>query len=1040
MQPGDKVRLIANPQRVGILGNESDGPPHRRRVLVTFLDGKEDFLLPSTLEKVEAKTENPYDRIVKGRFCDGDELRASITFHRLSGKLANLIYSLNTTNTQFLPYQFKPVLHFLDSPCNGILIADEVGLGKTIEAGLIWTELRARLDAKHLLIVCPAMLREKWRDELANRFGVRAEIGDAGELLKRLKGIKENPQEPLALIASMQGLRPPRSYDDAEKPSQSAAAQLARFLNESELDDPLLDMVIVDEAHYLRNRGSQTNLLGWLLRPVTSSLVMLSATPIQLGSTDLFNLLQMLDEDAFPYEGSFRYSLEANAPIVYLRDRVLAGPVTPTEFREGIDRALKARFLEDNEQLRFLAHHIPTAEQLSDPRSRSELADRLDRINPLSKVVTRTLKRDVQEGRVIRVPHAVRAEMSSPEAAFYEQVTAAIREYCTVNDVSTGFLVTIPQRQMSSCMAAACRAWQKKNAGMDQDEWDELAYELQGDSVNEAPGQPIALGALLTVLVGIACEVGNYEVLKRNDTKYAELLNALHHYWAENPGKKIVLFAFYRHTLSYLAERLREDGYESVVVYGGIDKSEALAQFRAPNGPSILLSSEVASEGVDLQFSSLVINYDLPWNPARIEQRIGRIDRIGQEADRIFIWNFMYADTIDERVHDRLLERLDIFTRALGSMEGMLGEPIQHLTQYLLTHKLTPEDEERWISQTSLAIENMNRQQAELEAEATHLIAHSDFIQNKVRAADELGRYIRGEDLLSYTRDFFTEAYPGTRFTPTGRVPMEYACEFSVTARIELNYYIEANRLHGRTQITSSKPKALLFENRQGNSSYSFERVTQDHPLIRFVTDKLKKSEQPTSQRPVSALELPAFKVKGLTAGVYVFAIHRWEFPGTSDTERLEYVATRLDGGGFIESERSEHLVNTAVLEGHQWLGAENELDTNLAGALYYECRDELGQRFEAYSDAQGREDRDRLAMMKKALSSHLDKQAERLMQTIQSYRKSGSATRLRLIPAVEGKLKKLQSRIDERIAELEGKIGGKPKEDIVGGGVIRLL
>ena len=363
MQPGDKVRLIANPTRVGILGNEFDGPPNRRRVLVTYLDGKEDFVLPLTLEKVEARKASPYDCIVNGKFSGADDLRGAITFHRLSGKLANLIYSLNTTNTQFLAYQFKPVLQFLDSPCNGILIADEVGLGKTIEAGLIWTELRARLDAKRLLIVCPAMLREKWRDELANRFGVQADLVDAGELLKRLKTAKERPQESFALISSMQGLRPPRSFDDDLNPGQSSAAKLARFLTEAEVDDPLIDMVVVDEAHYLRNRSTQTNLLGRLLRPVASSLVMLSATPIQLGSTDLFNLLQLIDEDAFPYEGSFRYSLEANAPLVYLRDQILARSVTPTEFREGIDKALGARFLEDSEQLRFLAQHTPSEQQ-----------------------------------------------------------------------------------------------------------------------------------------------------------------------------------------------------------------------------------------------------------------------------------------------------------------------------------------------------------------------------------------------------------------------------------------------------------------------------------------------------------------------------------------------------------------------------------------------------------------------------------------------------------------------------------------------------
>ena len=158
MNPGDKVRLIANPGRVGVVGNETDGPAHRLRLLVNFLDGDEQFVLKGSLEKVEKEQAGPYQLMASGRYGRVSDLRGAITYYRLSGKLANLIYSLNTTNTQFLPYQFKPVLQFLDSPSSGILIADEVGLGKTIEAGLIWTELRARQDARRLLVVCPAML------------------------------------------------------------------------------------------------------------------------------------------------------------------------------------------------------------------------------------------------------------------------------------------------------------------------------------------------------------------------------------------------------------------------------------------------------------------------------------------------------------------------------------------------------------------------------------------------------------------------------------------------------------------------------------------------------------------------------------------------------------------------------------------------------------------------------------------------------------------------------------------------------------------
>jgi ERCC4-related helicase len=132
------------------------------------------------------------------------------------------------------------------------------------------------------------------------------------------------------------------------------------------------------------------------------------------------------------------------------------------------------------------------------------------------------------------------------------------------------------------------------------------------------------------------------------------LVNNLKSYWAQYPGKKVVLFSFFRDTLRYLGDRLLEDGVQSVTVHGQIDKQDALQQFERSAEANILLSSEVAAEGVDLQFSSLVVNYDLPWNPAKIEQRIGRIDRIGQEAEKILIWNLVYEDTVDDRVYERL--------------------------------------------------------------------------------------------------------------------------------------------------------------------------------------------------------------------------------------------------------------------------------------------------------------------------------------------------------------------------------------------------
>lgn len=1037
MQPGDKVRLKANPGRVGILGSTTDGPPHRLRRLVHFQDGDEQFVLQGSLEKVEQEAVGAYAMMRAGRYGRVADLRGAITYYRLSGRLANLIYSLNTTNTEFLAYQFKPVLQFLESPCNGILIADEVGLGKTIEAGLIWTELRARNDAQRLLVICPAMLREKWQIELIHRFGAQAEIVDAQSLLGRLESVKSRPQQSFALIASFQGVRPPRRWDAKTEPSASPAAKLARFLADALLDDPLLDMVIVDEAHYLRNTETLTHRLGRLLRPVAQSLVMLSATPIQLHSRDLFNLLHLLDENAFPYENSFEHTLRANAPLIALRDRILRGAVRQVDFVAALEVASQSRIFDDSEQINYLIHNPPGDEELASPRGRSEIAEQLDRANPLAKVVSRTLKRDVQEMRVKREPVTISVQMTPKERDFYLQVTEAVRDFCTHFSVSEGFMLTIPQRQMSSCLAASCQGWITRVGSRDDDELDEMIFESFGD-VDESTKRP-DLGPLLTTLIDIARRVGDHQELKEHDSKYAELIANLTRYWQDCPGQKIVLFSFYRNTLHYLERRLKSHGIDSVKLHGGMDKQGALRAFESVNGPNILLSSEVAAEGVDLQFASLLINYDLPWNPARIEQRIGRIDRIGQVAPKILIWNFIYSDTIDDRIYTRLLQRLDVFQQALGSLEAMLGEEIRKLTYELLSHKLTPEQENAQIDQARFAIENVNRLQTKLEEEATQLIAHGDFIQNKVRAARELGRYVRGEDLLAYVRDVLERDYPGTRLLAADDNPLEQTLELSVEGRVAFGEFLNAHRLSG-TRILASPPPRLFFENRLGRNPPGIERITQDHPLVRFVAERLRIAGYGHLYFPVTAVELPRNLIDGRKAGIYVYAVERWTVSGAREIERLEYLVQKLGEKSLTDGEQAEHLVNTAALEGQDWLGAGTSLDHSVAAAVLDDCRTELEGRFSSFHAAQSRENRDRINLMVNTLQHHLDQKRRALKERIQNYQLSENDRQRRIIPALKGRLNNLEEKIEAKITELRLKENTTAHRSEVSAGVIRVI
>ena len=163
--PGTQVRSIDNPGREGGVTRMTPRVrPSGIFVQVKWSDGSIDLVHEDEIEEIDNLDLQDYFALVeKGRFGRANDLRRNLSYVHLSGKLANLVYSMGITNTDFYAHQYRPLLTLLDSPSNGIFIADEVGLGKTIEAGLIWTELRARLDCARLLIVCPAVLSEKWR-------------------------------------------------------------------------------------------------------------------------------------------------------------------------------------------------------------------------------------------------------------------------------------------------------------------------------------------------------------------------------------------------------------------------------------------------------------------------------------------------------------------------------------------------------------------------------------------------------------------------------------------------------------------------------------------------------------------------------------------------------------------------------------------------------------------------------------------------------------------------------------------------------------
>ena len=694
--PGQLVRHIDDPAKTGTVTDQTRPRTSGTQYRVRWDNGRLDWHYASELTAASVSDDDPLELIRAGRYGRVDDLRQLLTHIHLAGRLANVIYAMGLTQTDFYPHQYKPLLTLLDSPANGLLIADEVGLGKTIEAGLIWTELRARHDMRRLLVVCPAMLREKWRLELFARFGVDAQIVKADALRQELE---RDEQRERAWIVSYQGIRVPSDWDanHSQSPSRGATARLADLLAQHAEQEPLLDLVIFDEAHYMRNENTGAWRTGSLLRDVSAYQLMLSATPINLGSDDLFNILRLLDPDHFSHRDDFANIIEANRPIIAASDSVRNPARSAQHIMAALREVEASRWFAQSERVRHLIAEAETITDWTNER-RIDIAAKLERLNLLAHTVSRTRKREVQAERVQRDAAIVpEAEMTPVERDLYQAITEGTREYAQKHDIKHGFLLATPQRMVASSPAALLQSWHDSEPDRDA-----LASLNDHDESEEnAVEKTVKLKAWLKNRVLPRFKVAD---LRAQDSKFALFSQEIKRFLSEDPAAKAIVFTTFRGTARYLVERLAEEGIKASLLMGGgeFDKEDTVSAFREDKKRRLLVCTDVASEGVDLQFCRLVINYDLPWNPMRIEQRIGRIDRIGQQAKRILIWNFVHKNTIDARILERLTARIGVFESALGETEAILGE-VRKLEDALLSAQLTAAEEARMIAAAELA-------------------------------------------------------------------------------------------------------------------------------------------------------------------------------------------------------------------------------------------------------------------------------------------------------------------------------------------------
>ncbi|GKU30448.1 DEAD/DEAH box helicase [Clostridium folliculivorans] len=705
---GDNVKIVNS----GSIGTVNDilvrNDSYGYKVMV---DGKVRAYQEKYLEPYIDEESEIMESLAFGEYGGSDDFELFQTWFRLKRPIEGNLYSFLGSKTIFNPYQFKPLLKFISAGSEErLFIADEVGVGKTIETGIILTELiaRGRLDRHSpVLIVCPNVLGPKWVKEMEKRFNFRFHLHNGKTLENFLKmALNGSFQTEYSWsIASIQLLRNNKFLNMLHK---LAASRMA----------PLWSMVIIDEAHHMRNVGTESNTLGRYLSFMTEMMVMLSATPLNLRDADFFNQMNILNPAMFPDMHTFSAMI---SPVKSLnRCRRLILEKTNTVYGEllheleELERENIGRAITNHPAIKELKNTVAKGIKMSN----GDIA-RYDRIlnalSPLDNSFTRTLKREAVDHRVTREVIKIPINLTDEEMNFYNDVIEAVKEAYLVrggNPAALGFITNMPMRMVSSCIPAMkdylvwCVANDKILVSEDGEEDDDSQMFETSLSV-ELKDKFIRL-------------INEAEALKSVDTKFEEFSRLVEQLTGSLDNPQILVFSFFIRTLKYLKEKLTAMGYKVGLISGEVPlvsdgnvegRYEIMDKFEKGE-LDILLASEVGGEGLDFQFCQAMINYDMPYNPMRIEQRIGRLDRFGQKSDKVIVANMYLKDTIDEKIYTMLYDRIKIVEESVGLIEPIIGTKLVDLQNQIVEQKLSDEQIEQRTIEIEIAVA-----QAKLESE-----------------------------------------------------------------------------------------------------------------------------------------------------------------------------------------------------------------------------------------------------------------------------------------------------------------------------------
>jgi SNF2 family DNA or RNA helicase len=578
-----------------------------------------------------------------------------ILLKRPQSSIEGLASAMSGVKVDLNPHQVDAALFALRSPLSsGSLLADEVGLGKTIEAGLVlaqcWSERK-----RHILLIVPASLRTQWRTELDEKFFIKSRILESANFNKDKKDGISNPFNVKGEVLIC-------SHNFASG-------------KDTEVSSVPWDLVIIDEAHRLRNVYKSTNVTGRKLRKALSGKrkLLLTATPLQNNLMELFGLVSLIDDKVFGDARTFREM------YVSVNNDEVRNYALKQRLKQCCKRTLRKQV---TEYVRY-TNRIPLLREYTPTAAEEEL------YNDISEYL--------RSNKLYALPQRQRT-----------LITIVLRKLLA----SSSFAISGTLNSLIARLEANLQYIERELDLSDYDAIDELLEEQSEDDIGDADGVEPAASDLKADRTGIIKELEELRRYARlaksitSNSKGEDLLTALSQgfYKTETLGgkRKAVIFTESRRTQEYLSNLLSNNGYKDDVVFlngsnnDGISKriyaewkdrhkndgvvsgskqadmkAAIVEEFR--ERASILIGTEAASEGINLQFCSLIVNYDLPWNPQRIEQRIGRCHRYGQKNDVVVINFLNRKNAADVRVYELLDQKFQLFSGLFGSSDEVLG-------------------------------------------------------------------------------------------------------------------------------------------------------------------------------------------------------------------------------------------------------------------------------------------------------------------------------------------------------------------------------